>query len=66
MKHHTCNEVDKSVIREKEPKKKKKTISAYDMKEGAFFFFKENFKICSKNKRKLIKMTCSQRKSFHC
>jgi hypothetical protein len=39
MKHHTCNEVDKSVIREKEPKKKKKTISAYDMKEGAFFFF---------------------------
>ena len=26
--------------------------------------FKENFKICSKNKRKLIKMTCSQRKKL--
>ena len=65
MKHHTCNEVDKSVIREKEPKKKK-PFQLMTLKKGHFFFFKENFKICSKNKRKLIKMTCSQRKSLHC
>ena len=37
-------------------------------KKGHFFIkkflFKENFKICSKNKRKLIKMTFSEKKAY--